>query len=219
MWPAKPSMSPSSSRMPARCLRLRASGGSIFWAASRCRYGSSIRCIAKGEVAAGLKRLHNQIEIIETNVGVGYQTRRARNPQEPGGDLGAIAVDEYATALARSTGPNFVPLVLFEDPDVMELRIARLKGVHLLNTTAWLLTLHREGLLPEALELVERINSTRATPLVPFEKNGLTKECGRIGCAGASDDEGRKPQRRIARRRIGKAGEGQDRPSRGNGVA
>jgi hypothetical protein len=31
----------------------------------------------KGEVAAALGRLHNQIEIIETNVGVGYQTRRA----------------------------------------------------------------------------------------------------------------------------------------------
>lgn len=129
----------------------------------------------RGEVAAGLKRLHNQIEIVETNVGVGYQTRRARNPHEPGGNLGEIAVDEYATALARSTGPNFVPLVLFEDPDVMELRIARLKGVHLLNTTGWLLTLHREGLLPEALELVAKINSSRATPLVPFEKAGLTR--------------------------------------------
>jgi hypothetical protein len=66
----------------------------------------------KGEVAAALRRLHNQIEIVGTNVGVGYQTRRARNPQEPGGNLGEIAVDEYATSLARSTGPNFVPLVL-----------------------------------------------------------------------------------------------------------
>jgi hypothetical protein len=83
-------------------------------------------------------------------------------------------VDEYATALAHSTAPNFVPLVLFEDPYVMELRIARLKGIHLLNTTGWLLTLYREGLLPEALELVERINSVRTTPLVPFEKVGLT---------------------------------------------
>jgi hypothetical protein len=107
-------------------------------------------------------------------VGVGYQTRRARNPQEPGGNLGEIAVDEYATALAHSTAPGFVPLVLFEDPDIMQLRIARLKGVHLLNTTGWLLTLHREGLVPEALELVEKINTGRATPLVPFEKVGLT---------------------------------------------
>jgi hypothetical protein len=129
----------------------------------------------KGKVADALVRLHNQIEIVETNVGVGYQTRRARNPQEPSSNLGEIAVDEYATALARSTGPGFVPLVLFEDPDVMELRIARLRGVHLLNTAAWLLTLHREGLLPEGLDLVERINSSRTTPLVPFEKVGLTK--------------------------------------------
>jgi hypothetical protein len=92
-----------------------------------------------GEVAAALNRLHNHIEIIETNVGVGFQTRRARNPREPSGNLGEIAVDEYATMLAHTTGPGFVPLVLFEDPDVMELRIARLKDVHLLNTTGWLL--------------------------------------------------------------------------------
>jgi hypothetical protein len=128
-----------------------------------------------GEVAAGLARLHNQIEIVETNVGVGYQTRRARNPQTPSGDLGEIAVDEYATSLAHHTGPSFVPLILFEDPDVMNLRVARLRGVHMLNTTAWLLTLHREGLLPEALELVEKINTSRATPLVPFEKVGVTR--------------------------------------------
>lgn len=129
----------------------------------------------KGEVADGLRRLHNQIEIVETNVGLGYKTRRARDPQAPSGNLGEIAVDEYATALAHGTGPAFIPLVLFEDPDVMDLRIARLKGVHLLNTTAWLLTLHREGLLPEALELVEQINATRKTPMVPFERVGLTK--------------------------------------------
>jgi hypothetical protein len=129
-----------------------------------------------GYVAHTLNRLHNQIEIIETNVGVGYQARRARNPNEPGGNLGEIAVDEYATLLAHSTGPSFVPLVLFEDPDVMELRIVRLKGVHLLNTTGWLMTLHREGLLPEALSLIEKINSTRKTPMIPYEKLGLTKK-------------------------------------------
>jgi hypothetical protein len=129
-----------------------------------------------GDIAAALARLHNQIEIIETNVGVGFQTRRARNPQERGANLGEIAVDEYATFLARTTGPGFIPLVLFEDPDVMELRIARLKDVHLLNTTGWLMTLHREGLLPEALDLVEQINSTRKTPMLPFEKVALTKK-------------------------------------------
>jgi hypothetical protein len=128
-----------------------------------------------GDVAAGLRRLHNQIEIVETNVGVGYQTRRARDPHASSGNLGEIAVDEYATALAHGTGPSFIPLVLFEDPDVMDLRIARLKGVHLLNTTAWLLTLHREGLVPEALDLVEQINAMRETPMLPFEKVGLTR--------------------------------------------
>ena len=130
----------------------------------------------KGEVAAGLKRLHNRLEIIETNVGVGFQARRSRDPKTPSSNLGEIAVDEYATTLAHTTGPGFVPLVLFEDPDVMSLRIARLKDVHLLNTTAWLLTLHREGLLPEALDLVEQINSSRKTPMVPFEKVGLTRK-------------------------------------------
>lgn len=129
-----------------------------------------------GEVAAALNRLHNHIEIIETNVGVGYRARRARDPQAPSVNLGEIAVDEYATLLAHTTGPRFVPLVLFEDPDVMQLRIAHLKDVHLLNTTAWLLTLHREGLLPEGLELVEQINATRKTPMIPFEKTGLTKK-------------------------------------------
>jgi hypothetical protein len=117
-----------------------------------------------------------EIQLIETNVGAGDRARLARNPQEPSANLGEIAVDEYATLLARTTGPSFVHLVLFEDPDVLELRIARLKDVHLLNTTAWLLTLHREGLLPEALELIESINSTRKTPMIPFEKVGLTKK-------------------------------------------
>ena len=129
-----------------------------------------------GNIAAALHQIHNHIQVVETNVGVGYQIRRARNPKEPSGSLGEIAIEEYATFLAKTTGPGFVPLVLFEDPDVLELRIARLREVHLLNTTAWLLTLHREGILPEALELVEKINSTRKTPMIPFEKVGLTKK-------------------------------------------
>ena len=130
----------------------------------------------EGTMKRALQQIHNQIEIIETNVGAGYQVRRARNPQEPGSNLGEIAVDEYATALARTTGPGFIPLVLFEDPDILDLRIARLKDVHLLNTTGWLLTLYREGLLPEGLDLVEQVNSKRKTPMVPFEKTGLTKK-------------------------------------------
>ena len=130
----------------------------------------------QGDVADALKRLHNRIEIVETNVGVGFQARRSRDPTTPSANLGEIAVDEYATTLAHTTGPGYVPLVLFEDPDVMTLRIARLKDVHLLNTTAWLLTWYREGLLPEGLDLVEQINASRRTPMVPFEKQGLTKK-------------------------------------------
>jgi hypothetical protein len=72
-------------------------------------------------------------------------------------------------------GRVLLPLVLFEDRDVMQLRIARLRCVHLLNTAAWLLTLYREGLLPEGLELLGLINTSRATTMILFEKVGLTK--------------------------------------------
>ena len=127
-------------------------------------------------VAAALKRLGNQIQVIETSVGVGFIERRRRNPATRNSNLGEIAVDEYATTLAHTNSASFVPLVLFEDPDVLNLRIAKLKNVHLMNTTAWLLTLNREGLLPEGLGLVEQINQSRKTPMVPFEKAGLTKK-------------------------------------------
>jgi len=56
-----------------------------------------------GSVFDGLKRLHNRLEIVETNVGVGYQTRRARDPKTPSSNLGEIAVDEYATTLAHTS--------------------------------------------------------------------------------------------------------------------
>ena len=130
----------------------------------------------KGVVNAWMKRQHNQIEVIETNVGYGFKTRLERGEKPKSSSLGEVAVDEYATMLALRSDPNFIPLVLFEDPDVLETRIARLKRVHLLNTTAWLMTLHREGLLPEALDLVERINASRKTPMEPFERVGLTKK-------------------------------------------
>jgi hypothetical protein len=35
----------------------------------------------KGEVGVALKKPHNQIDIVETNVGVAYQKRRERNPE------------------------------------------------------------------------------------------------------------------------------------------
>jgi hypothetical protein len=130
----------------------------------------------QGRVADMFHKLHNQLIIVETNVGVGFQTRRARDPKTPSSNLGEIAVDEYATQLARTTGPSFIPLVLFEDPDVLELRIAKLKDVHLLNTTAWLNTLYEAGELPDGRELIAEINAARKTPLDGFEKPARTKK-------------------------------------------
>ena len=125
----------------------------------------------KGEVAAALARLHNQIEIVETNVGVGYQTRRARNPREPSATwrdrCGRIRHD-----FGAERRPRFCAARAFRRPRCDGLADCAAPRT---NTAAWLLTLHREGLLPEGLELVEKINTGRATPLVPFEKVGLTK--------------------------------------------
>jgi hypothetical protein len=129
----------------------------------------------EGRVAAWLKRMGNQIAIIETNVGVGFQTRRARDPSTPGGNLGEIAVDEYATQLALAASPTFVPLVLFEDPDVLETRIARLPRVHLLNTAAWIRALADEGIIPDGVQLLDAIDAQRKSPMMPLERPGRTR--------------------------------------------
>jgi hypothetical protein len=129
-----------------------------------------------GRVDACLQRLGNQIEIIQTAVGLGFRTMREKNPDTPSRNLGEIAVDEFATELDRSTGPSFIPLVLFEDPDVLELRVARLKGVHLLNTTGWLLALSRSGHLTDGQLLIDTINASRASPMVPIDRPAKTKK-------------------------------------------
>jgi hypothetical protein len=67
----------------------------------------------QGRVAAWLKRMHNQIVIIETTIGLGFKTAISRGQNPSGGNLGEIAVDEYATRLALTGSPLFVPLVLF----------------------------------------------------------------------------------------------------------
>jgi hypothetical protein len=128
-----------------------------------------------GRVASWLMRMGNRIAIIETNVGVGFQVRRARDPNTPGGNLGEIAVDEYATQLALAASPTFVPLVLFEDPDVLETRIARLPRVHLLNTAAWIRALADEKIIPDGLELLDAINAQRKPPMIPLERPGRTR--------------------------------------------
>ena len=129
-----------------------------------------------GRIRQFIDRHANMIKIVETNVGEGFKSRQAKDPSTPGGNLGEIAVEEYATYLAKTTGPSFVPLVLFEDPDVLHLRIAHMKDVHLLNTTAWLQTLNGAGLLPEGKALIERINKARKSPLIAFEKPARTKK-------------------------------------------
>jgi len=128
-----------------------------------------------GRVSAWLLRMGNRIRIIETNVGVGFQTRRSRDPTTPSGNLGEIAVDEYATHLALTASPAFVPLVLFEDPDVLETRIARLPRVHLLNTAAWIRALADEGVIPDGQEVLDQINAQRKSPMLPLERPGRTK--------------------------------------------
>ncbi len=128
-----------------------------------------------GKVAAWIKRMGNRISIIETNVGVGFQTRRARDPSTPGGNLGEIAIDEYATHLALTASPTCVPLVLFEDPDVLQTRIARLPRVHLLNTAAWIRGLADEGIIPDGAKVPGAINAQRKSPMMPLERPGRTR--------------------------------------------
>jgi hypothetical protein len=128
-----------------------------------------------GKVAAWLKRVGNRIDIIETLVGLGFRVKLGRGETPPGGNLGEIAIDEYATQLARTGSPSFVPLVLFEDPDVLETRIARLPRVHLLNTAAWIRALADEGIIPDGLKVLEDINAQRKSPMIPIERPGRTR--------------------------------------------
>jgi predicted nucleic acid-binding protein len=129
-----------------------------------------------GRVAAFLKRYGNMIEIIETVVGVGFKTLRARNPETPSSNLGEEAVSEYARRLAKTSGPHFVPLVLFEDPDVLTLPVATLANVHLLNTIGWLDALHAKKIIPDAKAVIDQINAARRTPMRPFDRPARTKK-------------------------------------------
>ena len=70
---------------------------------------------ADHHVADFLQRMGNQLEIVETSVGVGFKTRIARDPTTRSSNLGEEAVSEYARTLAKTRGPSFVPLVLFAD--------------------------------------------------------------------------------------------------------
>jgi len=123
-----------------------------------------------GAVRAWLDGAPNNVAIVETNVGLGLQQRRARGEHPPTGNLGEIAVDEYATSLALQGDPANIPLVLFEDPDVLELRVARLAHVHLINTAALLTNLQALGVIDNADDIINEINGLRKTPMKPIEK-------------------------------------------------
>jgi len=127
-----------------------------------------------GTIAAWLVRMGNRIAIVETMVGFGFRTKLERGETPKSGNLGEIAVDEYATQLALAASPTFVPLVLFEDPDVLETRIARLPRVHLLNTAAWIRALMDEGIISDGLQLLDDINVRRKSPMIPIERPGRT---------------------------------------------
>jgi hypothetical protein len=129
-----------------------------------------------GQVADFLKRNDNAITIIETNVGVGFQARRSRGDDVKSRNLGETAVEEYTIQLKKTKSPSFVPLVLFEDPDVLALRIADMAGIYLLNTSAWLFGLYENGSLPEGLELIDQINSHRHTPMERIDRDARTRK-------------------------------------------
>jgi hypothetical protein len=128
-----------------------------------------------GAVRAWLDARPNNVVIETTFVGAGLRQERERGLAPVTGNLGEIAVDEYATRLARQGDPWLVPLVLFEDPDILELRVARLKNVHLINTAALLAGLHELGLVEDGSEILRAINALRRTPMMPIELPARTR--------------------------------------------
>jgi hypothetical protein len=133
----------------------------------------------------------NRIAIIETWVEFGFRTKLERGETPKSGNRGEIAVDEYATQLALAASPTFVPLVLFEDPDVLETRIARLPRVHLLNTAAWVRALADEGIIPDGLKVLDDINAQRKSPMVPIERPGRTRRIPSRWLRKLKNDAGR----------------------------
>lgn len=130
----------------------------------------------KGEIAEFVSRNGNRIQIVETVVGIGFKVARSRDPKARSSNLGDAAVSEYALRLRRTGSPSFVPLVLFEDPDVLELPIANVAGIYLLNTTAWLFGMYQGGFLPEGLQLIDRVNEQRRTPMERIDLDARTRK-------------------------------------------
>ena len=131
---------------------------------------------ADGTIKETLSRMHNRVRIIETATGTGFQSQRAKNPAVRCRDLGETAVSEYALHLRKTSSASFIPLVLYEDPDMEELPVASLKDVHMMNTTAWLFGMYDAGMLPEGLELIDKINALRKTPMELTDVEARTKK-------------------------------------------
>jgi hypothetical protein len=129
-----------------------------------------------GEVGRYLLRQHNMITIVGTATGSGFKAQRQVDPSFPSRNLGEQAVDEHVRRLVSTSGPSFVPMVLFEDPDVLVMRMAQNKRIHLMNTTAWLIGMYEIGALPEGPDLVAAIDALRKTPMQPLEKGARTKK-------------------------------------------
>jgi hypothetical protein len=143
-----------------------------------------------GTISAWRLRMGNRLTIVETLVGFGFRAKLALGETPRSGNLGEIAVDEYATQLALAGSPTFVPLVLFEDPDVLETRIARLPRVHLLNTAAWIRALADEGIIPDGSKLLDDINAQRKSPMIPIERPGRTRRIQSKWLRKAENDAG-----------------------------
>lgn len=128
-----------------------------------------------GKVAAWLKRMGNAISVVETMVGFGFRMKLEGGMTPQSRNLDEIAVEEYATQLALGGSPTFIPLVLFEDPDVLQTRVARLPRVHLLNTAAWIRALADQEVISDGPELLIAINAQRTSPMIPIERPGRTR--------------------------------------------
>jgi hypothetical protein len=66
--------------------------------------------------------------------------------------------------------------VLFEDPDVLELRIARLRNAHLINTAGLLIGMADSGIVPEGRQILDAINDLRRSPMLPVDRPARTKK-------------------------------------------
>ena len=130
---------------------------------------------ANGAVREWLASRPNNVQTIETTFGLGLRQRRARGEDPPTGGLGELAVEEYALTLARQGNPSIVPLILFEDPDVLDLKIARHANAHLINTAALLTNFDLLAVVPDGRDVLHDINALRATPMIPFERTARTK--------------------------------------------